>query len=141
MWRRWFLMSAAVLSSVVLTAGTVPAARLLTAQLGEEFRLGVGRAATIEGEDLTVRFIGVREDSRCPTTVNCIWEGNAQIVVEVSKPPNDTERLALNTNPQFATKGPYLEYIVALNRLEPYPRTTRPIPEGRYRAALVVTAS
>lgn len=79
------------------------------------------------------------EDSRCPAGATCIWEGNAQIAVTVSKPSNEPQKLLLNTNGSFPTKAAYLNYIVSLVRLDPYPTVGSVIPERAYRAALVVT--
>ncbi|MDT0555480.1 hypothetical protein [Patiriisocius hiemis] len=33
--------------------------------------------------DLTIKFLEVTEDSRCPKGVNCTWAGRAKILVEV----------------------------------------------------------
>lgn len=127
----------AVLSLVLLAAGSVSAVQ--RARLGREFTLGAGQTVVIRGERLSVTFSQVTEDSRCPTGATCVWEGNAQIAVTVSKPSNEPQKLLLNTNGSFPTKATYLNYIVRLLRLDPYPTEGGVIRERDYRATLVVT--
>lgn len=134
--RRSFLV-VAVTTLALVTAGSVSAAP--KARLGREFTLRVGQTAVIAGEQLSVTFASVTEDSRCPTGVMCFWEGNAQIAVVVSKPRDEPETLLLNTNSSFPTSGTYFGYSVTLVHLDPYPSANRPIPQRRYRATLVVT--
>ena len=42
--------------------------------------LEVGDQFEIPGTEAHVKFDRVLTDSRCPTTVRCIWEGNARLV-------------------------------------------------------------
>jgi hypothetical protein len=137
MMRRLSIVLTAILSLVLVTGASVVAAPRPT--LGKEFTVRVGQTVTISGEQLSLTFAKVTEDSRCPIGVVCIWEGNAQIAVTLSTPPNAPETILLNTNPSFPTTGTYLDYTVTLVDLKPYPRSTGPIPESRYRATLLVT--
>ncbi|MFC1948138.1 hypothetical protein ACFLXY_09495 [Chloroflexota bacterium] len=51
--------------------------------MGEEFSLRVGEIASIDGEQLRIKFLEIKEDSRCPRNVTCIWEGRAIAIIEV----------------------------------------------------------
>lgn len=51
----------------------------------DSLRLAPGEAAEREGH--RVAFVRVVEDSRCPVGVQCVWEGRAQIEVEVDGRP------------------------------------------------------
>lgn len=135
--RRTLVVVAAISCLVLFTGGSVVAAPVAP-ELDEEFTLAIGQVAVIEGEELAIRFDRVADDSRCPASVNCIWEGNARIVLTVFKPGNLPAKVSLNTNAAFPTEAEYLGYDITLVRLEPYPATTRPIPAWRYRATLVV---
>ena len=44
-------------------------------------RIPLGETANVEGHDIT--FKEVLEDSRCPTSVVCVWEGQIKILVNV----------------------------------------------------------
>ena len=37
--------------------------------LGQEFQLSQGQQASITGQDISIEFVRVTEDSRCPTSV------------------------------------------------------------------------
>ncbi len=135
--RRGPVLLAAVLSLVLMTGGPVIAAPV-TPETEEEFTLAPGQVAIIQGENLLVRFDRVVEDSRCPALVICIWQGNARIRLTVFQPGERAATLFLNTNAAFPTEGEYHDYDIELVKLEPYPLTTRPIPQRRYRATLEV---
>ena len=107
-----------------------------SATLGQPFELRVGKSATIAGEGLTISFEGVPSDSRCPTSVQCVWAGNAVVQVVASK-DGKAAGFELNTNlePKTAT---YLTYTIELVSLEPYPTSTNSIPQSQYRATFVV---
>lgn len=40
---------------------------------------------TVQFENASIKFIKVLEDSRCPKDVNCIWAGQARLLVEVTE--------------------------------------------------------
>ena len=109
------------------------------ARLGKEFAIKVGQQLKIEGADSQVKFNGVPQDSRCPTNVNCVWAGNAEVSLElmVDKCPTS---ITLNTH---ATSGAGDEskvggYRVKLIKLEPYPHSEKKISPSDYTATLMV---
>ena len=109
--------------------------------VGEEFSLKVGQELAIEGERLRVKFVGVEEDSRCPSDVTCIWAGNAKLLLEVVSGKKCPEKLRLNTHgsAQGADEGKLGSLKVKLVKLDPYPRSNQRIAPGDYRATLVVS--
>ena len=52
--------------------------------LGREFTLEVGQSALVDDSGLRVTLLGVADDSRCPTDVQCVWEGDARVAVAVA---------------------------------------------------------
>ncbi len=105
--------------------------------LGQPFDLKQGTSATIAGEGLTVSFVSVPSDSRCPSDVNCFWEGNAEVQLTLSKPGYPTTTVVLNTTlePKSAS---YAGYTVSLQGLAPYPKSTGTIDQSDYVTTLVV---
>lgn len=106
--------------------------------LGQEFDVRVGRWVTVEGERLRVTFDRVAEDSRCPEGVNCIWAGNAKVVLRLSKGRRRASALTLNTGAE-PKEASYRGYEVRLVKLEPYPKEKRPVRRRDYVATLVVS--
>lgn len=111
------------------------------ARVGREFKVRAGRTVTLGGENLRLRFASVAEDSRCPEGVNCVWAGNAEVLIEVgAKGGRGRKLLRLSTNAgaRGAVEGKYLRYTVRLVGLSPRPREGRKIPAGEYTATLLV---
>ena len=108
-------------------------------QLGEEFTLSVGEHVDLP-DGWTIFFEGVESDSRCPTDVVCIWQGEA--VVQLTALDNAdghtplTLRIGGDGDNSVTLKGLRLEAI----QLDPYPlASTGPTPESDYVLRAVVT--
>ena len=46
---------------------------------------------------ITVKFVEVLEDSRCPPDVNCIWAGNAKLKITLAKGKKAAKTFELNS--------------------------------------------
>ena len=68
------------------------------AQKGESVTLHIGQQKTAAHSRITVKFISVVEDSRCPVGVNCIWAGNARIKITVAKGKKVAKTFELNSS-------------------------------------------
>ena len=55
------------------------------AQGTQELQMKVGEQRSADRGRLTVKFVSVVEDSRCPMNARCVWAGNAKIKIAVSK--------------------------------------------------------
>ena len=95
----------------------------------------VGGTVPLPGTSVTVTFVRVRDDSRCPTGVTCVWEGDA--VVELRVQNRAEERtLELHVNPRFTRQASALGVTIDLERLDPYPGADKPIAPKAYRLTL-----
>ena len=123
-----------------LVLGLHVAAEAQTASVGSEFQLGAGRVVTLDGARLSVRFVRVASDSRCPVDVSCVWAGNAEVLLEVGGSRRGKRTLSLNTNasPERPGEGRYGRYTLKLTGLTPQPRSNQKIAPGRYTATLLV---
>jgi len=99
--------------------------------------LAIGELVVLDG-GLEVTFGAVVGDSRCPTSVRCVWQGNAEVVIEAAHPGDRPAALSLDTNAGFATRATYLDYVIELVDLAPYPKTASQI-DLPYRVTLIVT--
>jgi hypothetical protein len=108
-----------------------------TARLDANFVLAPGESARVTGADLSIRFIGVQGDSRCPADVVCIQGGDAIVRVDVLPSTGGVKTYDLHTgNSQPVRHG---DVSIALVELAPYPFASRPTQPGDYRATLRVT--
>ena len=65
-------------------------------------------------------FDSLIHDSRCPTGVTCLWEGNAEVAFALSQDGRQ-HAFALNTHPTYTTDTTLADLTVALLDLMPYP--------------------
>lgn len=125
----------------VAGGNTLAATATQVARLGRPFKLSVGQQVTLEGQRLRIKFVAVKEDSRCPSDVTCIWAGNAAVQLDVSTSRRDRKMLALNTAGISALPGEmqYRGYKLRLLGLNPYPSSKQKIAPGDYTVTLLVT--
>ena len=124
---------AAVLILVVVGAS---AARK-PVRLDEEFDLRAGQKVSIDKKNLTLSFVSVIEDSRCPQGVDCIWAGNATVRITVTRAGGKAEQCDLKTDMEPPEKQ-VGAYRIDLIKLQPYPKQDVPIKSADYVARLIV---
>ena len=112
--------------------------------IGEPFTLKYAHSEAVSPDNLFVTFVGVEEDSRCPTGVQCLWAGQVIIKVKVQKGSESVyEKLGLGTLPAsgIGSEAVVFGRTVKLLAVNPYPEEFTmqlPIPERDYRIDLVV---
>jgi hypothetical protein len=116
---RGLVLACGIIFAVAGCATAEPTVAVV-AEPGVQFSLPLGKTASINGNGTKITFKQVKADSRCPTDVMCVWEGDAQIEVTVSRPgsPDDTRILSLHT-PNEMTSGDLRIRFVGLT---PVPR-------------------
>ena len=103
---------------------------------GETMRVQVNAAKRAPRSGLNIRFVELIEDSRCPTDTNCVWAGNAQIKVRVTKNGRSHD-LTLDTNgPKSAATAE--GYSIKLTALTPEPRSNIRINRNGYVATFEI---
>lgn len=107
------------------------------AQTGQQFRLQVNRQKSVAGGRLTVKFVSLVEDSRCPTDVNCVWAGNAKVQIKVTGRRGASKTFELNTNLEPKTVT-FEGYEIKLEGLTPAPKSNIKINRNGYTATLAV---
>jgi len=104
------------------------------ADLEAPFTLAPGAAVAVKSTSLTVRFVSVTEDSRCPRDVTCVWAGEVKALFEV----DDTKaksKIELREGDSGAA-GPHRLTLVSV---EPKPVSTARITPQDYRVTLKVS--
>ncbi|MEM7819315.1 MAG: hypothetical protein QXD48_00620 [Candidatus Aenigmatarchaeota archaeon] len=109
--------------------------------LNNSFKLKIDQVAIIEGESIKIKFLNITEDSRCPSDVVCVWEGQTTVIVNIMK---DNKNLGIFTltsrsgHPDLAIKN-FDRYSIRLIKVEPYPKTTQKIETSHYVITLNVS--
>jgi len=92
---------------------------------------------TAECDDWNVTFSGNIQDSRCPTSVVCVWEGRVDVQLEVG---DEVIFLGLPQHQDLGqSKDTIDNKVIELLEVLPYPEGTNPIPNDQYQVKLVVT--
>lgn len=107
-----------------------------TVKLGDEFELKPGQEVQIQGGP-TVTFIEVPSDSRCPEDVTCVWQGNAEVVLQIKRAKKQIVTATVNTGID-PMETEYRQFKIRLVRLMPALRSDVRIDRSSYRATLVV---
>jgi hypothetical protein len=102
-------------------------------KLGEPFELKMGVTMPCSDcDDLSVQFISVKEDSRCPEFTNCIWEGQAVIEFNlISKQTITIDLIERKGHPEMSRKV-YGDYSYTLLKVDPYPKSGSQIMDEDY---------
>jgi hypothetical protein len=106
----------------------------------DQFSLKVNQTAS-EPANINVKFLNVTGDSRCPSGVTCIWQGDVTTVVNIMKNNQDMGNFNLinglgdkNTTAQIAGG-----YFLQLVKVEPYPSNGTHIPLSNYTATFALS--
>jgi hypothetical protein len=105
-------------------------------ELDTEVTLARGDSAAVADKDLTVQFLEVTEDSRCPLDATCVWAGEVKVRLALSRGTEEPTRPEVREG-DAAALGPYR---VVLVKVMPYPTSTGRPRADEYRATLKVTA-
>jgi hypothetical protein len=90
-------------------------------------------------KQLSIKFVEMVGDSRCPADMRCVWAGNAKIKVELSgKGKSQIVELNTGIKPQSVVYGGYEIKVIAL---EPRIRTNVRINPDSYTATFSITKS
>ena len=99
--------------------------------LEENFQIG----EDYQANDNALKFkISVINDSRCPSDVVCIWQGEAVVNITVKSPQAGTIELSTYDN-LIDTVGSYSFELVSVS---PYPISTKTIKPEDYKVALKI---
>jgi hypothetical protein len=89
--------------------------------------------------DLRVSFAQVVEDSRCPASVVCVWQGNGAIRLDITT-GSGSQSATLNTagGTGFPRETSAAGYTFTLVELDPQRQTPDAIPMQQYRATIQI---
>ena len=118
---------------MVLAFGAMPAA---AAKKAETMRVQINKEKRVGKSKVSIRFVELVEDSRCPTDTNCVWAGNAKIKIRVSGFGRSQEVILDTNGPHQGTSAE--GYSIKLVSLTPAPRSNVRINRNGYVATFEV---
>ncbi len=111
------------------------------ARIDVPFQLRVNQTAFIDSLNLSIGFVAVNEDSRCPSDVVCVWEGQTTISVSVQSAnltPSNFNLTSRGGESNLSVRD-FHDFSLRLLEIAPYPKSTEHIGTSDYLATLVVT--
>ncbi len=106
--------------------------------LDTDFPLRIGEAMRLDGTELSLRFLEVQRDSRCPKGTACFVAGEAHVVVRAELGSQLTE-LLFKVPPDGGDTQSFDRFKVTVIALEPQTEAERRIEASDYVAILRVT--
>ncbi len=108
--------------------------------IGTPFNIPFAGTNHTPDDEVTVNFFEVVSDSRCPSDVTCVWEGESSVKLNL-KIGAESEDLILSTHLKMG-QGPQKDtiggYIISLLEVTPYPISTVDVPEEDYEIRLQI---
>ncbi|MBK9215193.1 MAG: hypothetical protein IPM59_06280 [Chloracidobacterium sp.] len=102
----------------------------------ETVTLKTGQQKTAKMSGLKIKFLGVTEDSRCPTDVQCIWAGNAVMKFRITG-ENGTKDYEFNST--IGRRGDQVGvWAVSVDTLDPAPHSKKTIAANAYCVKLQI---
>ncbi|MDO8428905.1 MAG: hypothetical protein Q7S92_06880 [Candidatus Diapherotrites archaeon] len=107
-----------------VTQPPVNPTNFVNAKFEEEFNLAQGQTAKFS-DNLEIKLIEI-QDSRCPSKVTCVWQGEGKTILEIKQDAilveNITLTLDTNSSQTFTRKDKIgNQYLISLISIEPYP--------------------
>ncbi|WP_158435205.1 hypothetical protein [Nitrososphaera viennensis] len=135
-----FIIAASLVMLSAFSAAHAQSA-IIPAKLDKPFELKTGQQAVIDSEKIAISFLNVTEDSRCPSDVVCIWQGQASIRVSAEVNGTDAGQFVLTIGANEKPSAVFGDgkYSVRMASLEPYPVSTNQTEPEDYVATLVVS--
>lgn len=111
-----------------------------TSELGLSFDLGFEEQKVISDHGISVHFAQVVEDSRCPTDVICVWEGQVTVKLAVSVAENKKDISLISREGDYLdlARDTFENYIFILEAVHPYPQTTAEVAHQDYTVEMRV---
>ena len=104
----------------------------------QQQKIQINKQKKFSRSDLTIRFVEVVEDSRCPENARCVWAGNAKIKIEVKSKGAASQTIELNTNGNDKSAR-YNGLLIELIDVSPAKKTNAPIKKNAYVATIAVS--
>jgi len=112
-------------------------------KLKEPFTLKVNQIAEMASANVEIKLTNISEDSRCPIGVECIWQGQVSLYLNLVKNNADIGNFILTSrsgDKELMSKV-IDGYDISVVKVEPYPIKGQKLSLSDYTATLDITNS
>ncbi len=136
MFKYIFWICPALAIFIILAGCAQPAAAEVA--LNRQFTLSPGQSVTIVGENLSIKFVEVVSDSRCPKGATCIWAGEASCSMEITKSGSTFTKVLIQPGTTAPAESSFTNYDISFD-LQPYPELGKQTDKNDYHLQLTVS--
>lgn len=118
-----------------------PLQKPIIEKLANQFQLKIDQIAWIKSEKIKIKFLNIVEDSRCPSDVQCVWEGQTKVMLGIARNNLSLGNFVLTSragHEDLAAKK-FDRYSVKLIKVDPYPKANQKIEISDYVITLTIT--
>ena len=123
-------------------AGLLAGCKIQTSEIsiptGREFTLPVGKTVSVTGENLSLHFVSVEGDSRCPKGVVCIQAGDAKCLIEITLQGSTSQATFTDRGGVDGYSQAEFDRYKFSFKVTPYPEAGHQIAPGDYQLILTV---
>lgn len=109
------------------------AAWSVEARAGGEVTVKINRARAVSKTKLTIQFVSLLEDSRCPAGAQCIQAGEARIKIQIKNGKGARRTFEIGTRANNQTVS-FAGYAIRLVDVAPHPAANVRIDRSGYKA-------
>ena len=117
------------LSTALLMAGCK---KQVIYELGVPFEMKIGDSVRAQADGPSILFQKIQEDSRCPAKANCLWEGQAIIILADAAGEADQIDVTMRKGHPDMAVGTMGGYSIQLLKVSPYPESGVKIEDKEY---------
>ncbi|MDX2247708.1 MAG: hypothetical protein SF052_13070 [Bacteroidia bacterium] len=107
----------------------------------KEISLKYEKHITLPLQGITLSFLSLESDSRCPEEVTCIWEGEVVVKLGVALIGQEPQSfiVGISPRPDVPQSFTFEDYTIELIEVNPYPVQGVNVPLKKYEVVLKVT--
>jgi hypothetical protein len=108
-----------------------------------QFQLRINQTFSLESDGVKIKFLNVTADSRCPSDVTCIWQGETKVLVNIIENNQDRGNFSLTSRAgqQDLAVQVFDEYSINLVKVDPYPLSSKKISLSDYLVTFAISKS
>lgn len=109
-----------------------------------QFQLKVNQTLSLQSDGIKVKFLNVTADSRCPSDVTCIWQGEAKVLVNILENNQNHDgnfSLTSSFGQQDLAVPVFDGYSIRVVKVDPYPSSSKKIPLSDYLVTFAMSKS
>lgn len=137
------IVAGMMFSNIISVYGDQTVTTVNSSSNDNQFQMKINQTSSLESDSIKVKFLNVTADSRCPSDVTCVWEGEARILVNIIKDNHDLGDFSLTTRSGVKDLSTQVfdGHSIKIVKIEPYPTSGKKISLSDYITTFLISKS